>query len=386
MIATATDTDAPWVALDRFIQVLQKGRQVPDQYQAALAAILEGTGAELAMVYSEQSGRLLEIVGDETAPAHWCRDVCQSLVAELPQGGAWSASQPGRRALSRGGLNVTSAVLLRVDAPKPVWLVAVSFGPEHPLEGSDLKIMKVVWRLQLGHNKHAAVFDNLKETLFGVVRCLSTAIDAKDGYTCGHSERVARIAVRIGEEMKLARGEISDLYLGGLLHDVGKIGIRDDVLLKQGPLTPAEMEHIREHPVTGERIVSNVTRLSYLRPGVRGHHERFDGKGYPDGLSGESIPLMARVLAVADSCDAMMTARRYRPALPPERIEQIVREGAGTQWDPRVIEHFFACRNDLYAVYQRGLGQSVLIAVERAVGSEAVRTPVDSKLAGSAAR
>ena len=170
--------------------------------------------------------------------------------------------------------------------------------------------------------------------------------------------------------MKLSRGEISDLYLAGLLHDVGKIGIRDEVLCKPGPLTPEEYAHIREHPVIGERIIANVTRLAYLRPGVRGHHERFDGKGYPDGLAGEAIPLMARILAVADSCDAMMSARRYRPALSPARIEAIFREGAGTQWDPRIVEYFFACRHDLYAVCQRGLGQSVYMAVERAASAD----------------
>src|SRR6185437_3872462 len=97
--------------------------------------------------------------------------------------------------------------------------------------------------------------------------------------------------------------------------------------------------------------------------------ERFDGKGYPDGLAGEAIPQMARILAVADACDAMMSVRRYRAALSPARIEEIFKEGATTQWDPRIVEHFLNCRHELYAVIQRGLGQSVYIAVERAVGS-----------------
>ena len=190
----------------------------------------------------------------------------------------------------------------------------MSLDPDHPLDESDFRIITVIWRLQARNNRNVRLYENLKETLFGVVRCLSTAIDAKDPYTCGHSERVARIAVRIGEEMGLSRGEINDLYLAGLLHDVGKIGIRDEVLFKPGPLTAAEFAHVREHPVTGERIISNVTRLAYLRPAVRGHHERFDGAGYPDGLAGEEIILPARILAVADSCDAMMSARRYRHA------------------------------------------------------------------------
>jgi HD-GYP domain-containing protein (c-di-GMP phosphodiesterase class II) len=178
--------------------------------------------------------------------------------------------------------------------------------------------------------------------------------------------------------MGLGRGEISDLYLAGLLHDVGKIGIRDQVLLKEGPLTPEEFGHMKEHPVLGERIIANVSRFAYLRPGVRGHHERFDGTGYPDRLAGDAIPLMARILAVADACDAMMSTRRYRAALPPARIEQIMREGSGSQWDPRVVEHFFACRHELYAVCQRGLGQSVYLAVERAVGGDVPRHLVTS--------
>ena len=120
--------------------------------------------------------------------------------------------------------------------------------------------------------------------------------------------------------------------------------------------------------MTGERIISNVTRLAYLRPAVRGHHERFDGNGYPDGLAGEGIPLPARILAVADSCDAMMSNRRYRLAFDPGRIEGIFTEGSGTQWDPRIVKCFFACRDELYAVCERGLGQSVYMAVERAAG------------------
>ena len=132
-------------------------------------------------------------------------------------------------------------------------------------------------------------------------------------------------------------------------------------------MTADEYLHIKEHPVTGERIIANVTRLAYLRPGIRGHHERFDGKGYPDGLSGESIPQIARILAVADACDAMMSVRRYRSALCEARIEEIFREGAGTQWDPRIVQHFLECRHELYSVIQRGLGQSVYLAVERAV-------------------
>jgi HD-GYP domain-containing protein (c-di-GMP phosphodiesterase class II) len=368
-----------WDALEHFIKALQEGRQIPDQYRLALTAVCEATDAQLAFLYSDQIGRVVEVVGDQSPPAHWCGEFCQKLAAENPHGGFWRSVDENSDCAQPGGPEPFTAAIIPVETPRPAWMVAVSFDADRSIQPSDVRVMRVIWRLQIGHNRHALVYDNLKETLFGIVRCLSTAIDAKDPFTSGHSERVARIAVRIGEEMKLARGEISDLYLAGLLHDVGKIGIRDGVLLKEGPLTDEEFDHIKEHPILGDRIVANVTRLAYLRPGVRGHHERFDGKGYPDGLGGESIPQMARILAVADSCDAMMSVRRYRAAIPPARIEEIMRKGAGTQWDPRIVECFFACRNELYAVCQRGLGQSVYMAVERAAGGEVSKSPMNRR-------
>jgi HD-GYP domain-containing protein (c-di-GMP phosphodiesterase class II) len=139
------------------------------------------------------------------------------------------------------------------------------------------------------------------------------------------------------------------------------------VLQKPGKLTEEEFEHIKLHVTIGDRLVSNVKPLQHLRPGVRNHHERWDGKGYPDGLVGESIPLQARILAVADSCDAMMAARPYRPGMPPDRIDAIMLEGAGSQWDPDIIAQFMTCRHELYSICQRGLGDSVFAAVERAL-------------------
>src|SRR5262249_9320054 len=159
----------------------------------------------------------------------------------------------------------------------------------------------------------------------------------KDPYTWGHSERVGRIAVRIGKQMALPPAVVSDLYLAGLLHDVGKIGIRDSVLQKQGKLNAEEFEHVKQHPLIGDRLVSHVRSLPPLRSGVRNHHERWDGTGYPDGLAGEAIPLQARIIAVADACDAMTSARPYRPGMAPERIDSVMAEGAGLQWDPDVV-------------------------------------------------
>jgi HD-GYP domain-containing protein (c-di-GMP phosphodiesterase class II) len=373
---SSLDLSSPWLALDRFIGALEDGRPASHRFAAALATICDSTNAQIAFVQSESTGRVSEMVSDRALSAQWCGRLTRQLAACYPRGGCWQADNDVDSMDLPAGPIPYSAVILPFESSRSSWVVAVSLDSRRPLEESDLRIIRVVWRLQVGHDRHVAVYENLKETLFGIVHCLSTAIDAKDPYTCGHSERVARIAVRLGEVMGLSRGETSDLYLAGLLHDVGKIGIRDEVLFKPGPLTREEEQHIREHPVIGERIISSVTRLAYLRPGVRGHHERFDGHGYPDGLAGDAIPPIARILAVADACDAMMSARRYRPALSPAQIEEIFREGSGKQWDPRIVQHFLACRHELYAVCERGLGQSVYIAVERAAGGSSSAAPV----------
>jgi HD domain len=369
------DAASPWLALDRFIRELERSRQDPDPFSIALATICESTRARLAFVYIDGSSRLPEMAGDLAPSPQWCGELTRRLAAQLPRGGLWRAGDDGASLDVSSGPLPHTAVILPVEHQRPAWMVVLSPDPDHPLSESDFRIITVIWRLQARNNRNVRLYENLKETLFGVVRCLSTAIDAKDPYTCGHSERVARIAVRIG-----------DLYLAGLLHDVGKIGIRDEVLFKPGPLTAAEFAHVREHPVTGERIISNVSRLAYLRPAVRGHHERFDGAGYPDGLAGEGIILPARILAVADSCDAMMSARRYRHAFAPARIEAIFAEGTGTQWDPKIVQCFFACRHELYDVCQRGLGQSVYMAVERAAGggSQVLRAPLPVALSAHA--
>ena len=174
-------------------------------------------------------------------------------------------------------------------------------------------------------------------------------------------------AVELGRALGLPEDELSDVYLAGLLHDIGKIGIRDDVLTKSGPLTSDELKHIQQHVVIGHGILADLHAIAHLLPGVLYHHERYDGSGYPEGLKGEAIPMLPRILAVADSFDAMNTSRPYRIAMPPERIDEILRQGAGTQWDPVVIDAYFRCRDRLAAIRQRGLGESLRDALDGAL-------------------
>ncbi len=190
------------------------------------------------------------------------------------------------------------------------------------------------------HAYNATLFREKELLLIGVIRAMINAIDAKDSYTCGHSDRVAIISKCIGEELELDARECERLYTCGLLHDIGKIGVPDHVLKKPARLSDEEYAIIKKHPTVGFDILNHMPELEYLLPGVLHHHEEFDGSGYPLGLKGEAIPLFGRILAVADSYDAMTSSRPYRTAMPTAKAEGILLGGAGTQWDPRVVDAF----------------------------------------------
>jgi HD-GYP domain-containing protein (c-di-GMP phosphodiesterase class II) len=169
---------------------------------------------------------------------------------------------------------------------------------------------------------------------------MSSSIDARDPYTQGHSERVARLSFDIAKIMHLSDEACQEIYLSGILHDIGKIGIPDAVLLKNGSLTDDEFRTIQKHPEIGYRIVERLGHMPFVLPGVLHHHERWDGKGYPHHLAGEAIPLMARVIAVADAFDAMTSSRPYRYAMPLQKASSIILSGKGIQWDADIVDCF----------------------------------------------
>ncbi len=176
-----------------------------------------------------------------------------------------------------------------------------------------------------------------RELFFGTVSALSQAIDAKDGFTRGHADRVSRIAGAVAREMSLSETEIERVELAGLLHDIGKIGVEDRVLMKPARLDDQETELMRRHPIFGASILEPSTALRALVPMVLHHHENFDGTGYPEGLGGEDIPLGARILIVADAYEAMTSDRIYRKAIGHERALDQLNNYKGLQFDPKVV-------------------------------------------------
>ncbi len=265
------------------------------------------------------------------------------------------------------------------DPPDGGWVVALNKGwkdrrspqdahrPAEAFRKSDAALLTPFVALLRLHHNAGARYQDLKELMVGMARSLTSAIDAKDSYTFGHSERVARIAVELGRTLEMEGDALSDLYLAGLLHDVGKIGVPDEVLQKAGPLTAEEFAVVKQHVTIGYTILADLHPIRHLLAGVLYHHERYDGKGYPEGLAGEAIPLLARVLAVADAYDAMSTNRPYRTAKCVKEVEDQLREGAGRQWDAQVVDAFFRSRQKIHAIRQRGVGESLRQALDGAL-------------------
>jgi putative nucleotidyltransferase with HDIG domain len=175
-----------------------------------------------------------------------------------------------------------------------------------------------------------------RQALFG----LAEAIEAKDPYTKGHCGRVAAYSLVLAREAGYPAEGLETLEFGAFLHDIGKIGIKDAVLLKPGPLDEAEWTHMREHPVKGFEIANKIEMLKPIMSAVRNHHERWDGSGYPDKMTSHEIPLAARIVAIADAFDAMATDRPYKQALPLDECEAVLRKTAGKMYDPELIEVF----------------------------------------------
>ncbi len=204
----------------------------------------------------------------------------------------------------------------------------------------DLKLL-----LALGHQvaiavENAQLYAQLKSGFLETVTALAEAIDKKDRYTGGHTKRVVHYSMCIAKQLNLTADELDQMRLGAILHDIGKIGIEDKILKKESPLDESEWPIMRTHPELGYQIMAKVEGLKDVVAGMRFHHERWDGKGYPLGLKGADIPLIARVISVADTYDAMVSTRPYRKGLPAETAYQEIVKNKGSQFCPSVVEAF----------------------------------------------
>lgn len=207
------------------------------------------------------------------------------------------------------------------------------------------------WALFLGNQiagaiENANLYEELRETFLGTIMSLAESMDKRDAYTGGHTRRVRDYSLAIGTRLGLKHAELETLKLSAILHDIGKIGVRDSVLLKNGKLDDEEYALMRQHPRYGAEILSHIKSLSGAVDGVKCHHEKYDGTGYPDQLKGDEIPLMGRIILVADAFDAMTSDRSYRKAMSVASALAELERGSGLQFDPTVVDAFMKAHKE----------------------------------------
>jgi HD-GYP domain-containing protein (c-di-GMP phosphodiesterase class II) len=232
-------------------------------------------------------------------------------------------------------------------------LVAVNSVDKEDFDSTDIKLFTSVANACAVFVENIHLFDELKDLFLGSLKSLTSSIDAKDKYTHGHSERVAIIsrwiARQLAKESGLSKKYVYQIYLAGLMHDVGKIGVDEAVLRKEGKLTDEEFENIKKHSAMGAEIIGGIKQMKPIVSGVLSHHERIDGRGYPDGLKGNEIPLIAKIVCLADSFDAMTSQRSYRNAMTLEQALTEIEENIGTQFDETVAKAFL--NSDVYRLW-----------------------------------
>ncbi|MBF0302536.1 MAG: response regulator [Desulfamplus sp.] len=212
----------------------------------------------------------------------------------------------------------------------------------------DIYYMSFITQKAASAIENTALYGNIYDNLFATLYAFVAALEARDSYTRKHSTRVAEVSCNIGKIMGCSQEEMDVLSFAGQLHDIGKIGIRDDILLKPGRLTDEEFEKIKEHPTIGSDIVGQLGLWDKEKSIIKHHHEYFDGRGYPDGLKGCVIPKLARILSVADAFDAMSSDRAYRKKMEKEKVISIIKGCSGTQFDPEVVEVFLTIVDEVW--------------------------------------
>jgi putative nucleotidyltransferase with HDIG domain len=236
---------------------------------------------------------------------------------------------------------VTFVLVPLIAHDKPVGLIdIITDTPEGDITSRDLSLLTILAKQAALAIENVKLYESIKKDQIAIIKALAATVDAKDHYTLGHSQKVSQYSVMVAEELGLSGREHEIIKYAALLHDLGKIALPDDIIKKPSRLSEQEFEVVRKHPSIGAKIIKEIEALAGMVPIVLHHHERFDGKGYPDGLKGEDIPIGARIVHVTDAYDTMVSARAYRDMLPPELAISELRKNAGAQFDPKIVDIF----------------------------------------------
>jgi HD-GYP domain-containing protein (c-di-GMP phosphodiesterase class II) len=336
--------------LHKVSEILSRASSVEALFDSIVSAILEVTGGDRAAVLMRnKETAAVDLVavrtkdgnasGAVTLSRTVVQDVLDKGISAFTDDALADQRYVGGESIVRQRIrSVMCAPMRTTDEILGVLYVDSTMARE--FSEAELELLAAIGN-QAGIAMHRARLMAEVERLFlDVMKAIASIIDAKDGYTHQHSERVAAFGVRLARQLGFDADSRTVVELSGLLHDVGKIGVPDAILNKPGKLTDSEFKEMRLHPLHGARILSNIqsARVVSVLPGVKYHHERWDGKGYPEGLKGEEIPLLGRVLGVADFLDALTSDRSYRKGLPLEEALQMVRDLEGQAFDPLVVK------------------------------------------------
>lgn len=336
--------------LHKVSDILSRASSVEALFDSILSAILEVSGGDRAAILIRNTEKdRVDMVAVRTKDGNASGEVkvSRSVVNDVLEKGISSFTDDaladeryvGGESIVRQRIrSVMCAPMRTTDEILGVLYVDSQVARE--FSEAELELLAAVGN-QAGIALHRArLMAEVERLFFDVMKAIASLIDAKDGYTHRHSERVAAFGVKLARHLGFDTDSRAVVELSGLLHDVGKIGVPDAILNKPGKLTDAEFQEMRKHPLHGARILANIQsqKVVNLLPGVKYHHERWDGKGYPEGLKGEEIPLLGRVLGVADFLDALTSDRSYRKGLPLEEALQMVRDLEGQAFDPQIVK------------------------------------------------
>src|SRR5262245_5767253 len=347
-------------ALGEFVDILTGPQLVVDTARSATEAMHKVSAQDYAVIVCDHKPPELNGIELLEKTVAFCPDAMRIVISGDPEAAAQLELKPlgtvfrfFSKPWERRQLRSVVAEGLKLHRLEREQLELIKrLGNEYQKLQKREKLLDVVVRERTKELEES--YQKLKAANRQAILGLAEAIEAKDTYTKGHCGRVAAYAMTLASESEYPDDGMEALEFASFLHDIGKIGIRDAVLLKPGPLDEKEWEHMRLHPLKGYEIASQIDILKPCMPCIRNHHERWDGKGYPDGLKGDEIPMSARLVAIADAYDAMATDRPYKRALPLEECEKLLKKNAGAMFDPDLVQIFVL--RGLGALYREDYG------------------------------